>query len=218
MSMMFQLNSVVVAVVVALLIMLIENAECMMLDLQSGVTKCITEDIKENSMTVGKYNIINPNEASPLPDTHRLTVRVSSPHGNNYHYGDPVESGNFAFTAAESGDYTTCFFVRDHKPQITVTIEFDWRTGIAAKDWSKVARKGQIDTMEAELNRLNDIVQSIHDEMFYLREREEEMQLLNRSTNSKMASLSFLSLVVCGSVAGFQIWHLKKFFERKKLL
>jgi len=44
------------------------------------------------------------------------------------------------------------------------------------------------------------------------------MQQLNQSTNSKMAGLSFLSLVVCLSVAGLQLWHLKSHFERKKLL
>ena len=48
--------------------------------------------------------------------------------------------------------------------------------------------------------------------------REEEMQKLNRDTNAKMATFSFLSLGVCLSVAGLQLWHLKTFFERKKLL
>ena len=48
--------------------------------------------------------------------------------------------------------------------------------------------------------------------------REEEMQELNRATNSRMAWLSFLSLGVCIAVAGLQLWHLKTFFERKKLL
>jgi hypothetical protein len=48
--------------------------------------------------------------------------------------------------------------------------------------------------------------------------REEEMQDLNRRTNSRMAWLGFLSLGVCLSVAGLQLWHLKTFFERKKLL
>ncbi|GAY34708.1 hypothetical protein CUMW_285990 [Citrus unshiu] len=47
---------------------------------------------------------------------------------------------------------------------------------------------------------------------------EEEMQELNKTTNSRMASLGFISLVVCLSVAALQIWHLKAFFERKKLL
>ncbi|KAK8970643.1 Transmembrane emp24 domain-containing protein p24delta7 [Platanthera guangdongensis] len=72
--------------------------------------------------------------------------------------------------------------------------------------------------MEMELKKLEDTVKSIHDEMFYLREREEEMQEMNISTNSKMGWLSLLSLGVCLSVAGLQVWHLKTYFERKKLL
>jgi len=44
------------------------------------------------------------------------------------------------------------------------------------------------------------------------------MQELNGSTNSKMAWFSFGSLVVCLSVAGLQFWHLKTFFEKKKLI
>jgi len=48
--------------------------------------------------------------------------------------------------------------------------------------------------------------------------REDEMQELNRTTNSRMGWLSFLSLFVCLSVAGLQLWHLKTFFEKKKLI
>ncbi|PON96355.1 TMP21-related [Trema orientale] len=191
----------------------------MRFDLQSGTSKCISEDIKGNAMTLGKYSVVNPSDGgSPFPDTHKLTVRVSSPYGNNYHYGDHVESGNFAFTAAETGDYTTCFWAPENKPPTTVTVEFEWRTGVAATDWSNVAKKGQIEVLELELKKLYATVTSIHDEMFHLREREEEMQHLNRTTNSKMATFSFLSLLVCLSVAGLQLWHLKTFFERKKLL
>lgn len=72
--------------------------------------------------------------------------------------------------------------------------------------------------MEVELKKLYDTVKSIHDEMFYLREREEQMQRLNRDTTSKMASFGFFSLVFCLSVAAVQLWHLKTYFERKKLL
>ncbi|KAL9343619.1 hypothetical protein POPTR_017G086900v4 [Populus trichocarpa] len=193
-------------------------AESMRFDLQSGHTKCVSEDINNSAITVGKYNVVNPNEGYPLPDTHKLNVRVTSPYGNNYHHGDQVDSGNFAFTAAEAGDHTTCFTAPDHKPETTVAIEFEWKTGVAAKDWSKIAKKEQVEVMEIELKKLLDTVTSINEEMFHLRVREEEMQQLNQSTNSKMAGLSFLSLVVCFSVAGLQLWHLKSHFERKKLL
>ncbi|KAG4958729.1 hypothetical protein AAZX31_13G046800 [Glycine max] len=194
-------------------------ANSMRFDLQSGQTKCISEDIKTNAMSVGKYSVVNPQEGYPLPDSHRIIVKVTSPHAHTYHFGDHVDSGNYAFTASEAGDYSACFWVQDTRdaPSV-VTIEFEWRTGVAAKDWSKVAKKGQIEVMEFELKKLYDTVLSIHDEMFYLREREEEMQDLNKATNSKMFTFSFLSIVVCLSVAGLQLWHLKTFFERKKLL
>ncbi|KAI9396432.1 hypothetical protein POPTR_004G127200v4 [Populus trichocarpa] len=193
-------------------------AESMRFDLQSGHTKCISEDIMNNAVTVGKYNVVNPNEGYPLPVSHKVTVRVASPYGNNYHHRVNVDSGNFAFTAAEAGDYTTCFSAADHEPETKLAIEFEWKTGVAAKDWSKIAKKEKVEVMELELKKLLDAVKSIHEEMNYLRGREEEMQHLNQSTNSKMAGLSFLSIVVCLSVAGLQLWHLKSYFERKKLL
>ncbi|PIN03931.1 putative cargo transport protein EMP24 (p24 protein family) [Handroanthus impetiginosus] len=143
---------------------------------------------------------------------------VTSAYGNSYHHADNVNEGHFAFQAVEAGDYMACFFAADHKPSTTLTIDFDWKSGVAAKDWSNVAKKGSVELMELELKKMFDTVQSIHDEMFYLREREEEMQQLNVSTNSKMAWLSFLSLVVSLSVAGLQLWHLKSFFEKKKLI
>ncbi|XP_056169748.1 transmembrane emp24 domain-containing protein p24delta9-like isoform X2 [Syzygium oleosum] len=174
--------------VVMMLICMWKVGNCMRFDLESGRSKCITEDIKINAMTVGKYSLVNPNEGYPIPDDYKLTVKVNSPQGHNYHHSDHVDS------------------------------DFDWRTGVAAKDWSSVAKKGNIEAMEVELKKLLDKIASIHEEMFYLREREEEMQKLNRSTNSKMGTFSFLSLLICLSVAGLQFWHLKSFFERKKLL
>ena len=70
---------------------------------------------------------------------------MTSTFGNNYHYADQVTTGQFAFVAVEAGDYMTCFWAPDHNPQTTMTIDFDWRTGVAAKDWSNVAKKGNVD-------------------------------------------------------------------------
>lgn len=49
----------------------------MRFDIKTGATKCITDDIQSNSLSVGKFAIINPHEDYPLPDSHRITVRVS---------------------------------------------------------------------------------------------------------------------------------------------
>ncbi|CAA7019495.1 unnamed protein product [Microthlaspi erraticum] len=187
-------------------------------DLHSGRTKCIAEDIKSNSMTVGKYSIDNPHEGQTLPPSHKISVKVTSSSGTTYHHSEQVDSGQFAFSAVEAGDYMACFSAADHKPEAAISIDFEWRTGVQSKSWAKVAKKSQIEVMEYEVKSLLDTVNSIHEEMFYLREREEEMQDLNRSTNSKMAWLGFLSLFVCIGVAGLQFMHLKTFFEKKKVI
>ena len=83
---------------------------------------------------------------------------MSSPEGNYYHHVDKVDSGNFAFTAPESADYVACFLVSDHRPTITVAVEFDWRTGVAAKDWPNIAKKGQVDVSFILISSLARIV------------------------------------------------------------
>ncbi|KAJ8760961.1 hypothetical protein K2173_021999 [Erythroxylum novogranatense] len=205
-------------VIISSIWVLSSMSDSLRFDIESGHTKCISEDIKSNSLTVGKYSVINPNDGQPLPEFHKITVRVTSSYGNSYHEASKVGAGEFGFTAVEAGDYLTCFSAEEHKPATTLTVEFDWRTGIAAKDWTGVAKKGSVEVMELELKKLYDSVIAIQEEMYYLREREEEMQDLNRATNSRMGWLSLLSLLVCLSVAGIQVWHLKTFFEKKKLI
>ncbi|CAM8879413.1 unnamed protein product [Rhodiola kirilowii] len=72
--------------------------------------------------------------------------------------------------------------------------------------------------MELELQRMFDAVSAIHIELFNHRHREEKMQELIKSTNSQMALFSLLSFAVCASVAGLKFWHLKTFFEKKKII
>ncbi|XP_042010970.1 transmembrane emp24 domain-containing protein p24delta9-like isoform X2 [Salvia splendens] len=207
-----------VMLVLAAIVLILRRVESIRFDLETGHSKCIAEDIRINSMTVGKYQVVNNNEGLPLPDAHKITIRVTSAYGNNYHYAENIAWGHFAFQAADDGDYMACFYAAETKPSSFMTVDFDWKSGVAASDWTRVAKKGSLLAMELELKNMYDTVQFIQDEIYYLREREKEMQLLNISTNSKMAWLSFLSLLVSLSVSGLQLWHLKSFFQKKKLI
>ncbi|CAN6969987.1 hypothetical protein IGI04_033182 [Brassica rapa subsp. trilocularis] len=203
---------------IIMMTLMLRIGESMRLDLESGITKCISDDIKINYMTVGNYSVVNPNEALHLPASHKIYVTVTSPKGHSQHHAENVESGKFVFTAMESGDYTTCFVAPGFRPPAKFAVDFEWKSGVEAKDWATIAKRGQINMLEVEVRKLLDVTESIHDEMFELREREREMQELNRSTNSRMAALSLLSFVFTLSVACLQLRHLKSFLERKKLL
>lgn len=205
----------------------VRQVQCIRFELPSGQTKCIAEEIQSNVLVLGNYHVVAPGSdehhygtgnAQPVADDHKITVRVTSPYGNSLHYADKVESGQFALTTTESGDYMACFWILPTQHPITASVELEWKTGVFAKDWAKIAKRDKIDGMELELRKLEEYVTSIYDEMLYLREREGEMQDLNASTNSKMAWFGFMSFLICLSVAAWQLWHLKSFFERKKLL
>ncbi|GKD98504.1 transmembrane emp24 domain-containing protein p24delta9-like protein, partial [Tanacetum coccineum] len=72
-------------------------------------------------------------------------MQIFSPLGNNCNYADQKEFGTYAFTANEDGNYMVCFMVAKQNPPAILTVEFDWRSGLATKDWSKVAKRGQLE-------------------------------------------------------------------------
>ncbi|MCO5570852.1 hypothetical protein L7F22_024580 [Adiantum nelumboides] len=191
---------------------LLPSAFAMRFDIQAVETKCFSEDLSEKSLVLVKYHAIE-SENSP-----NISVRVSSPHGNTLHHQDGVTQGEFSFTAKEAGTYMACFWIPYGGRDVKAGVELDWKTGVAAKDWASIARREKIEGMELELRKLEDTVQMIHDEMLYLRQREDEMRKVNETTNSRLAWFSIASLLICLTVAGLQLWHLKTFFEKKKLI
>ncbi|CAM6092918.1 unnamed protein product [Calypogeia fissa] len=186
--------------------------EALRLEVPVSSTKCIADDIQEKVLTVGDYSVVSPGDGPGV------TVRVTSPSGKQLHYTENVQVGQFAFTTQESGNFMVCFWIQHGTMGSSISIDLDWRTGVAAKDWAGVAKKEKLDDMQIELMKLEEAVESIHAEMLRLRKREEEMRDLNESTNARVAWFSIMSLFICMGVAGWQLWHLKSFFEKKKLL
>ncbi|XP_011010299.1 PREDICTED: transmembrane emp24 domain-containing protein p24delta5-like [Populus euphratica] len=71
---------------------------------------------------------------------------VTSPYGNNLHHKENATHGQFAFTTSEGGNYLACFTLDGHQePATGETLSFDWKIGIAAKDWDSVAKKEKVE-------------------------------------------------------------------------
>ncbi|KAJ0635837.1 putative transmembrane emp24 domain-containing protein [Helianthus annuus] len=140
-------------------------------NVESGFTKCITDDIRIKSLTVGEYSVVNPNEGQPLPGHHRIYVGVFSENEKRFHDARDVESGQFGFVVTEDGKHLACFATINHEPPVNTSVDFTWRSGVAAEAWTKVVKKGSVDAMELELKKMEDTIKWIHEEMLYLRER-----------------------------------------------
>ncbi|KAL7208776.1 hypothetical protein ACSBR1_030498 [Camellia fascicularis] len=199
------------------LLLLLPTAEAIWLNLPSSGTKCVSEEIQNHVVVLADYGVVGD-------DAHRgalptISASVTSPFGNNLHRQENVTHGQFAFTTKEAGNYGACFWVDgNHQGGQDVPVSLEWRVGVNAKDWETVARKEKIEGVELELMKLEGAVQAIHQNLIYLKDREAEMREVSERTNSRVAWFSIMSLGVCIVVSGLQLWHLKSFFRKKKLI
>ncbi|XP_061337161.1 transmembrane emp24 domain-containing protein p24delta4-like [Gastrolobium bilobum] len=186
------------------------------LTLPSSGTKCVSEEIQNHVVVLADYVVISG--GTDYTHTSTISVKVTSPYGKNLHFRENITIGNFAFTSQESGTYLACFWVSHNHGGGDVNVNLDWKTGIAAKDWDSVARKEQIEGVELELRKLEGAVEAIHENLIYLKGREAEMRTVSETTNGRVAWFSIMSLGICIAVSALQLWHLKRYFQKKKLI
>ncbi|KAL6515555.1 hypothetical protein OROHE_018589 [Orobanche hederae] len=206
---------------VLLVAAVIPAARGLWFDLPSSGTKCVSEEINSNVVVLAHYyafigeeydvnNTINPS----------ITVKreVTSPYGNDLYHQDKVSHGQFAFTTTEIGNYMACFSAESDHHGKKVTVGIEWKTGIAAKDWESVAKKEKIEGLELELKKLEEHVEAIHENLNYLINREAEMREVSETTNRRVAWYSIMSLGLCIVVSVIQLWYLRRYFHKKKLI
>ncbi|XP_047315099.1 transmembrane emp24 domain-containing protein p24delta3-like [Impatiens glandulifera] len=195
---------------------LLPFTQAIWLNLPATGTKCVSEEIQSNVIVLADYVVISEDHTHSSPT---ISVKVTSPYGNNLHHSENVTHGQYAFTTSESGNYLACFWVDgNHQGNGEVSVNLEWRTGIAAKDWETVARKEKIEGVELELRKLEGAVEAIHENLLYLKSREADMRAVSETTNARVAWFSIMSLGVCIAVSGLQLWYLKRFFQKKKLI
>ncbi|KAH9621858.1 hypothetical protein KSS87_019599 [Heliosperma pusillum] len=186
------------------------------LNLPKSGTKCVSEEIHPNVVVLADYYVISDEHTSQEPT---ISLKVTSPFGNNLHQSGNVTHGQFAFTTHEAGNYLACLWVDGNSPKSSeVSVNLDWRTGVAAKDWDLVARKEKIEGIELELRKLEGAVEAIHENLLYLKTKEAEMRTLSEITNARVALCSIMSLALCITVSGLQLLYLKRYFHKKKLI
>ncbi|CAA0827898.1 Transmembrane emp24 domain-containing protein p24delta3 [Striga hermonthica] len=207
------------AVVLMAAVAAVPAARGVWLDLPSTGAKCVSEELHNNVVVLADYyafigedydanNTVNPS----------VTVKVTSPYGNDLYHKEKVQHGQFAFTTTEMGNYMACFSLDGDHHGKKVTVGIEWKTGIAAKDWDSVAKKEKIEGLELVLKKLEEHVESIHLNLNNLIKREAEMRMVSETTNAQVAWYSIMSLGLCIFVSVIQVFYLRQYFQKKKLI
>ncbi|GJN22402.1 hypothetical protein PR202_gb09958 [Eleusine coracana subsp. coracana] len=180
------------------------RAGAVWLDVPQSGTKCVSEEIQSNVVVLADYAIMFESHPSSHPT---IAVKVTSPYGNMLHHNENATIGQFAFTTAEAGNYLACFWIDSTEKGSGVSVNLDWKIGIATKDWDAIAKKEKIEQLS-----------NMADDCLLCLCREAEMRTVSEKTNARVAWFSILSLGVCIAVSILQLWHLQGYFRKKKLI
>ncbi|XP_010492758.1 PREDICTED: transmembrane emp24 domain-containing protein p24delta6-like [Camelina sativa] len=193
--------------------------EAIWLSVPTSGVKCVYEEIQADVVVVLDYMCIDEGFTQLGPT---LDVQVTSPYGKELYKTVNVTYGQAAFTTSESGTFLACLSMHHdqthHSLNNSVIVNIDWKIGIRTKDWDSVAKKEKIEGVELAVRKSTEIVSGIKANILYLRLREAYMRDINEKTNKRVAHLSLMSLGLAICVSVIQVWHLKRYFLKKKLI
>lgn len=91
------------------------------------------------------------------------------------------------------------------------------QVGEGSRNYADLMKKSHMTEIEVDVVRLTDQMRDVTSELKYQNTREEEFRNTSESTNSRVMWWSFIQMAFMIISAAFQSYHLKSFFEAKKL-
>ncbi|XP_065827665.1 transmembrane emp24 domain-containing protein 4-like [Oscarella lobularis] len=186
--------------------------------------KCFIEEVPDETMVVGKYKIqaYDDRIGDYLPSSPGIGmhVEVKDPADKIVLSKFYAAEGRFAFTSHSPGEHTICLHSNSTRwfGGQKLRIHFDIQVGEHANDYPQIRAKDRLTELQLRVRQLLDQVEQITKEQSYQRYREERFRLTSDSTNSRVLYWALIQLVVLVAIGLWQMRHLKKFFEAKKLV
>lgn len=179
--------------------------------------RCFHEEIPTNFDVYGTFDA--------KPSKNQITdVRVmETKSGQLVYEKDEITTGEFSFVAKQGGDYSFCFFNRnsnsfDYSEPYNRRIKFKLLTGAESFNYEQLARKEHLKPTELNLRIMEDYVKQIMQEYSYFKDREAEMRYTSDTVSSRLVWLSLLSFGIIVGSGVLQLFYLKNYFRKKKLI
>lgn len=178
-------------------------------------TKCVMEDVGEHEEVQGNFKAYQRDQPDQAV---AIDARFEDPQGQLVFERHGSAGAEFKFVSNGEGEYKLCFTAKDYHTAQGTRIKMKWTTGAEAHDWQAVAKKDNLNVIQVEMRRLEQVVQTIHLELQNIRRKEERMRDINEATNNRVAWFNILAALICIGLAVWQLWYLNKFLKRKKVL
>jgi hypothetical protein len=92
------------------------------------------------------------------------------------------------------------------------------KSGVAAKDYSKIAKKEHLEPAQIAMRRIDDLLTEYRGNLFYQRRREERMRETVDSTSDRALAFCLFNGALIIAVGFVQAYYFRKFFRSKKII
>ncbi|KAJ1952486.1 emp24p/erv25p- protein [Dipsacomyces acuminosporus] len=193
--------------------------------LRDGEQQCFLEELPKGFLVTGHYKteewhesekryVENPAVSVLLTaDDNDASHRVMNQKGGH--------QGKFSFTAGNSGEHTICVQASGAQGGgwlSSAIVKFTLDIGIGEEDDGGLKAIEKIKDIADKIKILNAQLEEIKTEQRYQRDRELEFDETTSSIKRRVVYWAFIQLGIVGAVSYWQLTHLRRFFESKKLV
>ncbi|EFC48995.1 predicted protein [Naegleria gruberi] len=209
-------SSSIVLIAAVLLLICILRVDAFQFDLKARDYVCFREEIVTTFDVYGEYEV-------GAGYSQKIDFKVTDPRGNIVLERKNIKKGDLSFVAKEGGEYSFCFYNRmsskaTYHDGMRRRITFDILTGTDTFDYEQLARKEHLKPIEVNLRMMEDIVHSIYAEYVYFREREGAMRYTTETINQRITYMGIFFFIFMAGFAFGQIYYLRSYFIKKKLI
>lgn len=189
------------------------EVDSLMLDIPASSKRCVGEQFPDDSLGKWTFALVH-SHAGPKADKVRVTVKDPK---KKLLYSSTLlldASAEFPFTTKVPGLHKACLENHYTKPQ---RVAFSVSQGFAVKEYGKLVDE-HFGPISAQLDDAMNMLGEIASEMDMSLTREEREREAATESESRIATMGYLSIGILISLACWQIIYLRSFFRSKKLL
>ncbi|KAI0272638.1 emp24/gp25L/p24 family/GOLD-domain-containing protein [Gloeopeniophorella convolvens] len=191
--------------------------------LDANEKRCFIEEVPSDTVLEGHYRALEWNEQSQeykINDELGITVEVTEVEtGHSVVNTRGPSDGRFTFTSHDSGDHSICLSTNYSStwfgPMAHIRLHLDVVVGSTKPDSDH--DRGHISSLASRIRDLNMKIEDIRREQQYQREREADFRDLSEVTNSRAVWYSIAQISVLLVTCAWQLRHLRRFFEDRKM-
>jgi len=189
-------------------------------------TKCFIEELPEDIMVTGKYKaqFYDKQTKDYIDSPPGMGMHVSIKDPDNKVILDKVygSEGAFTFTTHTPGEQNICIGSNSTRWSLfsggKIRVYLNIQIGEQTIDYKEVAEKEKLTELQLRVRQLLDQLDQIQKEQNYQRIREGRFRKTSEDTKDRVLYWAIIQFCLLVGAGVFQMHHLKRFFEEKKLV